>query len=422
MRIPGMRLLMATTFVGFAGFSLLLSLSPLWALEGGADEFSSGMVTTVLMFVTVATQLNVNRLLAAVGWTRIFALGLVMLGAPALVQAIAPDAWLVLLTTAARGVGFGIITVCGATATSLLAPPEIRGRAIGVYGLAIAVPQVALMTAAPWLAETFGLQLAIILGVIPIIGLAWAAPLGREIARHDPQFTPGRPPTEAELGAAAGSGASSHDTDVDGSSDAGDPAHPTGRERASKLIVHIWMPVLTLVLITASGGAFLTFAPQLAPGTGAAVAVLFTMTVVAAVARWGIGSLLDRWGSRPFIWSLLVAGAVGLGAIAFGLSPLAAGALTPTALIIGSCLLGLAYGGLQTATLVRAFSDGGERRRHRTSVAWNVGFDVGTGLGSMLIGGIALAASFSAAFAVMCAITALAAIAVVIREAWTLRR
>jgi MFS family permease len=133
-RAPGMRALLAMTALAFAGFGLLLPLSPLWAVHGGADARGAGMVTATLMFVTVLTQLGVNRALDTLGWARLLSLGLVLLGAPAPVQALSPQLWLVLLTSAVRGVSFGILTVCGATAVSLLVAPESRGRAVGRSG------------------------------------------------------------------------------------------------------------------------------------------------------------------------------------------------------------------------------------------------------------------------------------------------
>ena len=42
------------------------------------------------MFVTVLTQLGVNRALGTLGWARLLSLGLVLLGAPAPVQALSP--------------------------------------------------------------------------------------------------------------------------------------------------------------------------------------------------------------------------------------------------------------------------------------------------------------------------------------------
>ena len=174
--MPG---LLAMTVLVFAGFGLLLPLSPLWAVQGGADERGAGLVTATLMLFTVLAQLRVNTTLATLGWGRTLALGLVLLAAPAPVQALTPDLWLVLATSAVRGLGFGILTVCGATAISLLVAPEARGRAVGAYGLVIAVPQLVLTPAAPWLLAEFGFPLVATFGAVPLIAVAVDAAPGR---------------------------------------------------------------------------------------------------------------------------------------------------------------------------------------------------------------------------------------------------
>lgn len=357
LRTPGLLLILATAATAFAGFSLLLPLTPLWAAEGGADEFGAGLTTTILMAATVTTQLQVNRGLTRWGWTPVIAVGLLALGLPAAMQALAPDLRLILLTQALRGVGFGVVTVCGSTAIALLVPPELRGRAIGLYGLAVALPQLGLMTAAPLLSDVLGTRWALVLGVLPLVALLWVVPLGRVVEQHG-----GR-----ELVHAEGQGL--------------------------RVVGRIWMPIVALLLVTASGGAVLTFAPQLISDTGIAMAVIFGVTAVAAAGRWVVGPLSDRYGTAPFIWSLLVVAGAAVGAIAASLPGESFGWL-----IAGACLLGLAYGALQTVTLVRAYADGGEANRPSTSVVWNVGFDVGTGLGAMVIGALAQAWSFTTAF------------------------
>lgn len=377
LRAPGMPLVLLTACIAFAGFALLMPVSPLWAAQGGAGEFGSGLATTVLMATTVLTQLQVNRLLAAWGWTRTLALGLIALGLPAALQAISPELWVVLGTNALRGVGFGIITVCCSTAVALLVPPEARGRGVGLYGLAVSIPQLALMTVAPLLTETIGTRWTLILGLVPVVALLWVAQLGREIVRQT----------------------------------ADDPTASTSGAPLLRVLPRIWVPVLALLLVTASGGAVLTFAPQLVDNTAVAMTVLLGVTGVAAVGRFGVGGLSDRYGTRPFIWSLLAVAGVGLAAIALSLTN-----RSVVWIILGAALLGLAYGALQTVTLVRSYADAGEENRPSTSVIWNVGFDVGTGTGAMAIGALAGGFGFGQAFVVTAAVVALAAVTILLRE------
>ena len=53
--------LAAMTCAGFSGYALLLTVAPLWAVEGGAGTAGSGLVNGVLLLFTVLTQLLVPR-------------------------------------------------------------------------------------------------------------------------------------------------------------------------------------------------------------------------------------------------------------------------------------------------------------------------------------------------------------------------
>ena len=58
--------------------------------------------------------------------------------------------------SAVRGMGFGVLTVCGSSAVAQLVEPERRGAGIGAYGLAVAVPNVFALSLAPWLVQQAG--------------------------------------------------------------------------------------------------------------------------------------------------------------------------------------------------------------------------------------------------------------------------
>ncbi|MGW4096799.1 MFS transporter [Mycobacterium sp. NPDC004974] len=353
-RVPGMPALLACAGLGFAGFSLLLPVAPMWAVHIGADNLGAGAVNSVLMLFTVIAQLLVGRLLRRAGWAVAQALGLVLLGIPAVLHSLTGSLWQVLLLAALRGLGFGILTVCSIRGIAALIPQERRGRAIGAYGLSIAAPQFVLTPLAPWLAENVGYQLVFALAAVPLL----AVPLA---------FTRPAP------------------TLVD-------------EPRSDRLdgIGGLVGPIAALVVITAAGGAILTFAPQLG-GATTALGALLAMTGMAALARWLVGGIADRHGAAGFIAPMLGVGAVGLAVIALGIG------IGGSLVILGCGLLGTAYGALQNLTLVQAFAATGEHARGAVSVAWNVGFDAGTGLGSLAVGALATSFSFPTAFALMTA-------------------
>ncbi|MEW2479246.1 MFS transporter [Mycobacterium sp. NPDC049093] len=357
-RVPGMPALLACAALGFAGFSLLLPVAPMWAVRIGADNLGAGVVNGLLMLCTVIAQLLVGRLLRRAGWALTLSLGLVLLGAPALLHPLATSLWQVLVLAALRGLGFGVLTVCGVSGIAALIPQERRGRAIGAYGLAIAAPQFVLIPLAPWLAEHVGYQLVFALAAAPLLGLPLAFARPAPILAHEVHS---------------------------------DRLHGVGG---------LVGPIAALVVITAAGGGILTFAPQLG-GATTAFAALLGMTGTAALARWWIGGVADRHGPARFIAPMLGIGAVGLAVIAIGIG---VGSTRGAAgVILGCVLLGIAYGALQNLTLVQAFAATGEHARGAVSVAWNVGFDTGTGLGSLAVGALATSFSFPTAFAVMTA-------------------
>jgi hypothetical protein len=159
-------------------------------------------------------------------------------------------------------------------------------------------------------------------------------------------------------------------------------------------------PIAALVVITASGGAILTFTPHILASPALGFWGLLAFTGAAAASRWVAGGIADRFGATAAIAPLLFTGALGLAAIG-----LRADSVHDTAgrvlVIAGLLLTGIAYGGLQNLTLAQAFNAAGEPARSSVSIAWNLSFDAGTGLGAFAVGAIATAASYSVAFGVL---------------------
>ncbi|MER6984715.1 hypothetical protein ABT317_49175, partial [Streptomyces carpinensis] len=132
---------------------------------------------------------------------------------------------------------------------------------------------------------------------------------------------------------------------------------------------------------------------------------LLAFTATAALCRWRFGHVADRRGAAPAIAPLLLAGAAGLAVIGAGAAS-GLGAGGPVLVVAGMLVVGVAYGGLQNLTLVHAFTAAGEQARSSVSVAWNIGFDAGTGLGALVAGALATASSYTVAYTALAAATA----------------
>lgn len=347
--------LLVATFLGFSGFAVLMPVAPLWAVHGGADEGGAGLVNGVLLTVTVLTQFTVPAMLRRFGWGPVLAAGLFLLGAPALAL-IASDALpSVLAMSAVRGVGFGILTVTGSAAVAELSTPETRGAAVGAYGLSIAGPQVVLLPLGSWVAESLSFTVVFAVAALPLLGAPAAFALGRVLGDFPRQER------------------------SDSDSAVGTP----------RVALTLMRPMILLIGVTLAGGAVLTFGPQMVRDPAVVIPALALMELTAAIVRWWIGGVADRHGAERFVAPFVLLTAIGVGGVAWAVHE-----QSVPLLLLGSLLLGSAYGGLQNLTLVMSFAAVSRRHIGLASTMWNVGFDLGSALGSVAVGAIAVRADF----------------------------
>ncbi|HLS45957.1 MAG TPA: MFS transporter [Ornithinicoccus sp.] len=359
-QIRGMRPLLAMTFLGFTGYAALLPVAPLWAVHGGADEAGSGLVNGVFMLCTVLTQLVVPTALRRFGWGPVMAAGVLLLGVPSLLHLLSDDLWVILALSAVRGMGFGVLTVTGSAVVAELVPAGRRGQAVGLYGLAIASTQVFLLPVAPWLSETLGFGAVFVLGALPVLGAPAALALGRVLHQLSP----------------------AHEEHT------GPPPY-----------LRMLRPMLLLLAVTLAGGALITFTAQMSSSPVLTLSGLLLLSLMAALSRWRIGTLADRAGPQRFLWPLVVLSAAGMALIAWSVRD--ADSTRAVALLVGMAAVGICYGGLQNLTMLITFASVSRRHYSQASAVWNVGFDSGTGLGSVLVGVVAAGTSFSTALMVV---------------------
>ena len=376
--------LLLITAAGFSGYAALLPVAPLWAVHGGADAAGSGVVNGLLLLVTIATQPFVPRLLSRFGTAPVLALGLLFLGGPSVLHLVSDQLGWILAMSALRGFGFGILTVAGSTTLAQLVPPARHGAAIGAYGAAIAIPQVLLLPAGPSLADGVGYWIVFALGSTSILGIAATPWLARALRENDVERLQFALKTD-------------NATDKDISPQAFDS--PSRRRIASRL----GRPTIILLGATLAGGGLITFAPQMSSAPLATAGGLALFTIATAVSRWRIGSLADRYGARVFLWPLVLLTVAGLALTAIAVEN--PGGTRTLFFLIGLALVGIGYGGIQNLTLLLSLGAVSRRDYGTASAFWNVGFDAGTGLGSVLVGAIAAQLSFSPALLVAAAIS-----------------
>ncbi|WP_104522583.1 MFS transporter [Blastococcus atacamensis] len=340
-RSRGVRALVGVTSLGFASYCLTLASLPTYAVAGGAAESTAGVVTAVFLVVTIAAQSVVPALTARFGTGPVLAAGLVALGLPAPLYVLDDGvAWISALS-AVRGVGFGVLTVLGATLAVRVAPPGRRGESIGLYGLAIAIPNMLAVPAGAALVLADHVGWLSWLAASPLLGLVFLPMLLRSVRQ-------------------------------------GEAAGPTGSGGAA--VRAAVAPSVVLLVVTTAGGGLVTFLPIERPDGQLATAALLLWGLTGALTRWRAGVLADRVGSALLLPLGLLVAALGLALTGIGLR------FGPVWVLGGAAVFGAGFGAVQNLTLLRAFARAGDGGTTSASAMWNASFDAGTASGALLLG------------------------------------
>jgi predicted MFS family arabinose efflux permease len=377
-RQSDVRRLLLVTVLGFTSFCLTLAALPFWAVRGGASPAVAGTVTTVMLTSTVLTQLVLPRLLARFGTGRIFVAGLVALGLPSPLLALSSDLVPLLGGSVLRGAGFAVLTVVGSTMTATVAPRERHGESAGLYGLAIAVPQLVAVPLGVALTQRGWFWVASLLAAAPLLAVPTALALSREAAEP-----------------ASGHGA---------------PSTPPGSHRST--VAAVLGPSVVLFTVTLAGGGVVTLLPIARPDGALATLALVLFGLVAAVSRWRVGVLVARFDPRMLLLAGLAGSVAGLLLVAVGLWHLFGGVI-----LVGAAVFGAGYGAVQNVTLVVAFARAGVARTTTASSAWNAAFDTGTATGAGALGAVAALGLGEPGAFVVAALIVLASVPLAVRRA-----
>jgi len=355
--LPALQALVGATTLGFASYCLTLASLPAYAVAGGTGVTTAGAVTTVFLLVTIAVQMTVPALTARFGIGPVLAAGLVALGAPSPLYVLDDGLGWLCAVSAVRGAGFAVLTVLGSTLAALVAPPERRGESIGLYGLAIAVPNLVAVPAGVALVLAGHSAWVAWLAASPLLALPLVPRLVRTV-----------------------------------------PAAPTrGGESSRQAALAALAPSSVLFVVTLAGGAVVTFLPIERPDGALATTALLLFGITGALTRWRAGVLADRLGHRLLLPVAVLVGAVGLLLVAAGLT---AGAVP---VLLGAAVFGAGFGAAQNLTLLAAFGRAGSHGTTTASALWNASFDAGTAVGALVPGLVAAGVGLPWTYAILAA-------------------
>lgn len=172
-KVPGYTPTMVAIAAAFGAWSILLPVVPLAVIDSGGSATLAGGSTGIFMAFTVATQIMSPWLLRRWGYRRVMALSAFTLGVPAFGHLLGTDAWIVLLFSAMRGVGFGALTVSESALIAELSPVRLLGKATGMIGVFTGLGQMIFLPLGLFMADSLGYASTYITaGLIGFLGFA----------------------------------------------------------------------------------------------------------------------------------------------------------------------------------------------------------------------------------------------------------
>ena len=362
-------------FVSVAGvsisFNVMLSVVPLFARSAGASTNVAGLTTTALTLSTIAGYLPTPRLIARYGHRTMLAVGMLLLGLPALVLAMSPDLTVALLACVVRGVGFASCCVSGYALSVSLIPPERRGEGLALIGVVSGVPTFLALPGGVWLAGHVGYRVVFVAAAVaaltPLASLPWLMNGGRgKVAAADSMLAGLRRPA-------------------------------------------LMQPALIFFATAMATGIFVTFVPLAAgrAGSGIVSLALLLESAMAIGGRWLAGRVGDR--ARGYQRRRLLLGGVLTAAAGFALLSVPShGAIL---LVAGGLLFGTGFGMTQNTSLMLMYDRVSESGVSVVGALWNLAYDSGMGIGAAWFGAVASGAGYPVAFGltalVMVSVTAL---------------
>jgi predicted MFS family arabinose efflux permease len=340
------------------GFFLPLAAVPLYA-DAAGTRATAGLATGGLLVATVLGEVATPGIVARVGYRAALAVGLILLGAPALALLATPSLALVLTVSIVRGIGFAVCVVAGGALTAALIPSARRGEGLAIVGVVNGIPTILALPAGVWAADRWGFPVVFVVAAL--------APLAALVT------LPGLPARHAPGGR--------RDTVLIGLRDGA-----------------LMRPATIFAASASAAGVMVTYLPMAVHQRAAwlAPAALLIHPAAATVTKLVCGRHGDRCGQAGLLAPGTVLSIAGMAALALTGSPFA--------VLAGAAVLGSGFGLLQNATQALMYARVPESRYSTVSAIWNAAYDLGMAIGALGIGLIVSGVGFTAAFLITGAI------------------
>lgn len=390
-----MRTAATISFVVALGFGVIAPALPILAEEFGAGNILVGMAISAMAGMRFASAMVNGRLVTRFGERAVLKWGLILQGVTTIGAGLAPNFELLVIYRAIGGIGSSAFSIAALALVLRLAPPEARGRSVGMFQTGFMLGAIAGPGIGGVLADVNGRFPFFLYGVMLFIAagighafLPMPSQLRSDPHLHVPEEPDGMPSKPVEVARAEHPRPSS-------------PVHDAAARRRLFLLA-----MVAIVLVNFGNGwigyglrnslipVFATVELGLS-ATMVGLALLSTAVVQLLLVRQ-VGSLSDRRGRRP----LMVGGA------ALSVVSMALLILPPAThwFLAAMVVMGVASSALTSApaAVLADISDSGAAAGN--VARFNMSSDFGAIVGPIVAGAVADAANYQMAFVVSAAV------------------
>ncbi len=341
------------SFLVFLSFFLLMPVLPLYALREGVPESAIGLIIGVFALTAMVGKPLVGWLLDWRGRRGFLWTGAALFGVASALYPMAHSTAPLLLVRMLHGAGMGLFPTAGVAVAVDLAPPERRGEALGLFGMA--------GTLALAVGPLAGVALDRALGFPALcLSAALLAALGTVLSLWVPET--------------------------------GVPADPPPFRVGGLFAPAAFRPAAIALALCLTYGALASFLPLLtqARAAGNPGAFFGLMALALLVVRAYAGRLSDRYGRRAIVLPATVLTAGSLALLAWGPS---------ASWVYGAgFVFGLGFGSAQPALLAWAADRARPGERGKAMGTFYTAWELGIGGGSIFAGLLLPYAGFGGVF------------------------
>ncbi|HLB12071.1 MAG TPA: MFS transporter [Dehalococcoidia bacterium] len=343
-------LLLAYNFAGFGGFQFLLPVLPSYVLTIGGSESQVGLINGLFTISAVAARPFLGREVDRRGKKPLLMWGTLAIVAFMASYSLAVSIALLFVLRLVHGIAWAATTTSASAMAADLAPASRRGEAMGYFGTAASVALAVAPLAAVALMGSYGFNEVFLAGAA-FIAVAFLIIL--PIREPGPAAAFDRPAADGR-----------------------------GRPRSGWLdLIYrpALLPSITAFSVTLTYGALVTYLPLLAFRSSVNPGVFFTVYAIFLImARPLGGKLADAAGRKAAIVPGIAILALGLGILAFATD-------MPLFMMAAACYgIGFAF---VTPSLMALTVDRAEPEARGAAMGtFSSAFDLGIGLGSILLG------------------------------------